>query len=365
MTSEPTFAPDWASPPGDTISDMLTRRGIDCSEFSTLIGRPRQFVASLLSGAAELTPDIADLLEKVLGAKSKFWTNRELGFSAQVETAAKDAEAEIPEWLRLLPISSMRQLGWIPPSGRSDVLKAAACFRFFGVTRFTEWQDRYSKVLDSVAYKHTEAHVSHPLSLAAWLRQAEIQSASVKCARWNKPRFTEALSEILPLTRQKSPSSFLPRLVEICAASGVAVVLVKTPTGCHATAATRFLNLEKAMIVLSCRHLSDDHFWFAFFHEAGHLILHDSTQLFIEMENTDENRFEDEANAFAARCIIPLEHQPELRSMRTTVESIIKFARRVGVSPGIVVGQLQHSGRLKHSYLNSLKRRYSWESLAE
>ncbi|MBL9144107.1 MAG: ImmA/IrrE family metallo-endopeptidase [Verrucomicrobiaceae bacterium] len=342
---------------------MLTSRGIDFSEFSALIGRPRQFVASLLSGAAEVTPEIADLLEKVLGMKSTFWMRRESGFSAQVETAAKDAEADLLQWLPLLPLSSMRQLGWITELGRSDLLKAVACFRFFGVTRIAEWRDRNSKILDSVAYKHTESHVSHPLSLAAWLRQADIQASLVTCAPWNKSRFADCLREILPLTRQKSPALFLPRLIEICASCGVAVVLVKNPSGCHATAATRFLNPDKAMIVLSCRYLSDDHFWFAFFHEAGHLILHDSSKLFIEMEDTDESRFEDEANAFATRCIIPHEHQAELRRMRTTVESVIKFARRVGVSPGIVVGQLQHSGRLKHSYLNSLKRRYTWDSL--
>jgi hypothetical protein len=32
----------------------------------------------------------------------------------------------------------------------------------------------------------------------------------------------------------------------------------------------------------------------------------------------------------------------------------------IGVAPGIVVGQLQHKGRLRRNQLNTLKRRYTW-----
>jgi hypothetical protein len=34
---------------------------------------------------------------------------------------------------------------------------------------------------------------------------------------------------------------------------------------------------NKAMVILSFRYLSDDHFWFTFFHEIAHLLLHNAS----------------------------------------------------------------------------------------
>jgi HTH-type transcriptional regulator/antitoxin HigA len=111
--------------------------------------------------------------------------------------------------------------------------------------------------------------------------------------------------------------------------------------------------------VLSFRYLSDDHFWFAFFHEAGHLLLHGKRALFLEGYGTT-NKEEEEANAFAARMLIPREFQSKLPALRADSLQIIKFARQIGIAPGIVVGQLQHAKLVKPEHLNRLKRRYRW-----
>lgn len=37
----------------------------------------------------------------------------------------------------------------------------------------------------------------------------------------------------------------------------------------------------KAVIQLSLRHKTDDHLWFSFFHEAGHVLLHSKKETFI------------------------------------------------------------------------------------
>ena len=40
---------------------------------------------------------------------------------------------------------------------------------------------------------------------------------------------------------------------------------------------------------------------------------------------------------------------------------MIKFAVSVGISPGIVVGQMQHRRMIGSQQLNFLKRRYGWD----
>jgi HTH-type transcriptional regulator / antitoxin HigA len=58
-------------------------------------------------------------------------------------------------------------------------------------------------------------------------------------------------------------------------------------------------------------------------------------------------RYEDEPDRFAARTLIPAEFHRELR--RLTLGEVQQFADGIGVSPAIVVGRLQHDGRLPYS----------------
>src|SRR5262249_11044803 len=97
-------------------------------------------------------------------------------------------------------------------------------------------------------------------ALAAWLRQGELEGCQIRCAPWHPETFRRVLVDVRGLTRLKEPA-FLARLRTACAKAGVAVVFVRAPSGCRASGATRFIAPDKAMIILSFRHLSDDHFW--------------------------------------------------------------------------------------------------------
>jgi HTH-type transcriptional regulator / antitoxin HigA len=44
---------------------------------------------------------------------------------------------------------------------------------------------------------------------------------------------------------------------------------------------------------------------------------------------------------------------------------IIRFAYSIGVSTGIVVGQLQHRAVIKRNQMNFLKRRFNWQQITE
>ena len=143
----------------------------------------------------------------------------------------------------------------------------------------------------------------------------------------------------------------------------MAVVIVPAPTGCRASGATIFVQPDKALLIQSSRYLSDDHFWFSFFHEVGHLILHGNGNVFLDGVNEDISKEEEEANNFAMSLLIPIENQKELRSLSAYKwENIIRFAEKIGIAPGIIVGQLQKFGIIKYNQLNNLKRKYKWKS---
>ena len=357
MTSDLAFRPDWASAPGDTISDILQERGLSVRDFAHDIGQTMDEVDGLLDGRASITLGVARNLTDVLGASIEFWMSRDYQYR---EDMAKLQETD-ERWLDDLPISEMIRFGWLEPAPLpADEL--GACLRFFDVPNISSWHEKYSAVEAMAAFRTSPAFDSHPGALAAWLRQGEIAAAAIDCRPWDNKRFEVALEKVRPLTRKKDPAFFLPALQAHCADGGVAVVVVRAPTGCRASGATRFLPGNKGLLQLSFRYLTDDHFWFTFFHEAGHLLLHGKERIFLEEGEPDITTEEHEANAFAADFLVPPTYQQELLGLPPRARSVIAFARRVGVSPGIIVGQLQHKGKLPYNWLNKLKRRYSWEN---
>ena len=123
--------------------------------------------------------------------------------------------------------------------------------------------------------------------------------------------------------------------------------------------ATRWLNPEKALIQLSLRYKTNDHLWFTFFHEAGHILLHGKKELFLEGANGMDEEREAEANAFAGdHLILQRAWHSFIERADFSLQAIQGFTERIEIAPGIVVGRLQHDGMLTHEHGNQLKVYY-------
>ncbi len=361
-----TFSPNWVSQPGSTISDILQERKIPVRVFADQMNQPLGFINHLLEGNTLITQAIASQLTKVLGASEQFWLNRQSQYNQMLGVSQKIDEQT---WLKDIPLKEMIKWGWIPDS--ED--KLTTCLEFFGVSSVTSWQEKYEREVDSVAFRTSATFESEFGALTAWLRQGERIGQSLGCSPWNATAFEESLEQIKPLTKDKDPKRFLPKLRKICASCGVAIAVVPTPKGCKASGATRFLTPDRALLLLSFRYRSDDHFWFTFFHEAGHLLLHENTireQTNAFLEGMPVNTLqkcaksqEEEANTFASEMLIPYHLQPRLEKLRGNTRAIISFAHEAGISPGIVVGQMQHRRIIQRNYLNGFKRRYDWNDI--
>lgn len=354
-TDSTAFQPDWASPPGDTIADILDQRAITTQELRQYLhGLPVE-VDHLLSGRTTITIALARRLHETLGGSVEFWMARDYHYRVDAARISRQQR----EWLDALPLTDMIRYGWLsPPPKPADELQA--CLEFFDTSSITAWREQYLESSALAAFRTSPSFDSRPESVAVWLRQGMLIGESIECAPWNAEALAASLSTFRALSREKEPRRFVPELRELSAEHGVALVIVRAPSGCRASGAATFLSPTKALLVLSFRYLSDDHFWFSFFHELAHLLLHRQEGLFIDGDSTPETKIEREANRWAAEALIPPEYERELNEMRLDARRIIRFARQVGVSPGIVVGQLQHRGRLKYRHFNSLKRRYDW-----
>lgn len=352
------FAPKWASKPGHTIHEILLERNLSTEYLATMMNRPVSFVEGLIDGEIAISEAVADDLTNALGSSSGFWLDRENLYRRQIEILSG---FRFDEWLKALPVKEMMNLGWLNPS--EDIFRE--CLNFFDVPDILAWNERYVNSLGLTKFRTSNTFDNHVGAVTAWIRQGEIQSSSLRCGRWNPAKLEERLDDVKALSRVKRPKEFLPELIRLCSECGIAVSVVPAPKGCRASGATKFIDDEKALLLLSFRYLVDDQFWFTFFHEIGHLLLHKNQRVHIEddLALRSQDQEEIDANIFAAEILVPSRYRDELKSLKRDKWSIAKFASRLGVSPGIVIGQMQHLGILKYGYLNGFKRRYSWDEI--
>ena len=78
------FAPDWASPLGDTIVGLIEERGWTQAELAERLGYSAKHVNRLVQGKVALTEDAALRLELVLGASAGFWLTREARYRERI-----------------------------------------------------------------------------------------------------------------------------------------------------------------------------------------------------------------------------------------------------------------------------------------
>jgi HTH-type transcriptional regulator / antitoxin HigA len=352
------FIPRWASPPADTIRTILRERHLSLSAFSAAMKLPDGRITAIISGTEPISVEIAQKLSTVVGGSVGFWIARDGQYREDLSRLKAD------KWSQTLPINDMAEFGWIDrPADWIDRIDFA--LRFFDIPDVNAWTISYLRPLKEAHLRAPAAQAPRDESLAVWLRQAERQAGQLACQPWDRDRFDQALLEVRPLTRFKDPAKFIPQLQMLCASVGVAVVVVRAPDGCNVSGAARVRSGGTGLIALTARYLTDDHFWFTFFHEAAHLLLEHRAGTYVDElpPGASAAVSEDEraADDFAARQMISEDGLRDIDRMRPRMREIVKLAHKLGVAPGIIVGQLQFRGRLGFgSGMNHLKRRYQW-----
>jgi HTH-type transcriptional regulator/antitoxin HigA len=352
------YRPTSVSPPGDTLRELLEERGISQAEFAERSGRPRKTINEIIQGKTAITSETALQFELVLGVPAGFWTARETHYREYMARQEEERRlASQVKWAERFPLREMVQKGWLPKTS-TDAEKVHSLLEFFGVASPEQWLLFHSK--DAVAFRKSKAYEADEFALATWLRKGVGLAERCRCQEYSEERFRAALQEARSLTIEP-PDVFQPRLEEICSNAGVALVFVPQLKGCRAHGSTRWVSPWRALIQLSLRYRTDDQLWFSFFHEAAHILLHRKKTIFLEFDGSgDAEDEEDEANKFSADFLIPPKSLEEFRRSALSKSAIRRFARELGISPGIAVGRLQYEGLLPHSHCNDLKVRLKW-----
>jgi HTH-type transcriptional regulator/antitoxin HigA len=353
--------------PGEMVQEYLDHNGWSQRDLARRTDLTPKTISEICNGKAPITPPTALAFERTFQRPAHLWLNLQRQFDeAQARSRETAKIFHWADWSKRFPLKEMRERGFTLPAGQSDV---DALLNFFGVSSPEGWKSVWSAY--AVAYRQTHAFATREESIAAWVREVEIQARIFNLQEFDERLLTSSLRRLRQLSRMRVDGKMVGTLQEICAECGVAVVIVPELPNTGISGCARWLNDKRAVVGLTLRYKTDDQLWFTFFHELGHILLHRNKRSFV-IDNAAEDlqdpivdpemqKYESEASRFSADALIPPgELSDFLRRRILTNESIHDFAEHVGVGPGIVVGRLQHDKILKPFQGNRLKQTLSW-----
>jgi len=353
---------DLAIHPGEFLKETLEEIEMSQAELSRRLGRPIQVINEIIKGKKSITSTTALELEDVLGVPSHIWIGLESAY--QIAIAKQEELKEMKEEAKLVvnfPYSDLVKLGFVKAT-RKAIEKVDELKKFFNVAKLT--QIPQVKVYQPAFRVSNHTEVSHE-AIATWIQASRIKAKEIKTKEFDKKRLKESLESLKNLMNLTDINESIKGLQEILNSCGVALVLLPHFKKTKINGATFWLGNDKAVIAMSLRGGFSDVFWFSFFHEVGHILLHPKREIFLEDGYSDSKlqKQEDEADRFARELLINSGDFTKFISSNISKTSVIDFANQQKIKPSIVVGRLMHEKivRFNDYELSPLRDRYKWK----
>jgi addiction module HigA family antidote len=341
------------SKPGDVILETLEFLKMSQAELANRMGKTPSKINDLISGKEPISVATALQLEKVFGIDAQFWLNRETLYREKLTRIEQEEFFEqCLDWVKDQPVKELKSSGHIKAE-KVGTQMVDELLKFYGVVSPAQWESVYVEHAVSAEYRISVAHQSTLSSMAAWLRMGELAMRKLPLVEYNKETFKEVLSEIRLLVREH-PEDFAEKVQQFCLRAGVAVVYTMCVSKAPVSGAVRWIG-GNPLIQLTDRYKANDHFWFTFFHEAGHILLHGKKDIFIEeLPGNDLDQVkEDQANEFANKILLPADVREIEKPI--TEKSIRQFARLHGTHAAIVLARLQRLDIVSYGFGQTLK----------
>ena len=356
MRSELQLLKEMLSPPGDTIQETIDTIGMSQAELAERIGRPKEKLNDIIKGREPITIKTAVMLERVLGIPASFWIEREREYQLERSKIEQQEFLETCiDWMEQFPVLALKKMGWLPDT-KDKVELSNSLLKFFSVATPVQWNNIYLSEAVSAAFKISLANTQSPHAISAWLRIGELKSLRQNLPEFDSNAFKNVLNEIKVLVVNQ-PANFKEELQSMCARCGVAVLYTACLPQAPISGATWWKG-KNPIIHLSGRYKTNDSFWFAFYHEAGHILKHGKKEIFLENlkgSSKDEDK-EEEANQFAKKYLFPQEAFDQLSGVFSFDDKIIlDFSHEYSTHPAIIVGQLQFASLIDYSQFNYFK----------
>lgn len=369
MVSVNQFEPDYIVPPAESIREMLEAYGMTQKELAARMDLTEKTMTKIMKGQSPITKEHAKSLENILELPASYWLNLQRNYDdKKFELEYKENLKKQEILAKKFPQQTLKNMGLLPKGKLATDELVSKLLKIFKVNHL-------NKVLQ-LYYEPYNCRIAHqyqidPYALAMWIRLGEVKIEETisydEVPSFNRQRVFDHIDDLRSLNIEINPKIFIPKLQQMCEKLGILFIVVPEIKGSRITGMARWKKVGRRnipTIQLSLRGKRHDGFWFTFFHELGHLVLHaKNTDIYIDHDVKSDHRDikEEEANKFARNILIPEDDYKEfIENKIINYQTIQKFSGKIGIHPGIVVGRLQKDNIIKYSHFNKLKQRYKW-----
>ena len=336
--------------PGVTLEEKLQEMGMGAKEFAMRTGKPEKTIFAVINGNSSVTPDMAIAFESVTRIPASMWLISQQKYDEYLSRKKRDKRlAAAGDWVKGFPYAEMAQQGWVEPE-KAMVEKAKRLLSFFMVSSVKAWEGLYLNQGLKLSFNISLKKARNPYALSAWLRRGEIQAEEVEVGEYSGEKLRARLPEMKKIMAE-APGEFHLRLQEECAVAGLKLIYTPCLQNAPVNGCARWIR-NSPCIQLSGRTKKYESFWFTFFHEVGHILLHGKKNIFLEeleYEGLQVDK-EKQADSFANRMLLSLTDEREiLRRSDHTPEAIQRYALTYGTHPSIIAARLKRIGLLPPS----------------
>jgi HTH-type transcriptional regulator / antitoxin HigA len=329
-------------PPGEFLRDELEARDWTQQQLAEIMGRPPRVISEIMQAKRAITPETAIGLASALGTSAEFWMNLESQYALSKVRVGSDEVIKRAQLHNRFPVREMQRRNWLPQSlAIADLERHVTGF-------FEEFASNDGTDFAFAAKKASHAEPPTVLQLA-WLVRCRQMARRQVVSAYSEPKLQAALQALHGYLIAPEEARHVPRLLR---ESGISFVMVEALPSSKIDGACFWLSKRQPVIAMSLRFDRIDNFWFVLRHEIEHVLRGDGKEKPLGIVDqdigeggpADRDPAEVAADHAAATWTVP---PGELDDFIARVNpffseaKILGFASRLGVHPGIVVGQLQ------------------------
>lgn len=331
-------------PVGELLGREIEARGWSQGDFAAVLDRPTQFVSEIVNGKKEITRESAAQIGAALGVSAEIWLNLQDQYLLAEQAKNQNTRTRLDEVRRRArlndkgPIQLLKKRGYLN-GATVDELEAE-------VKELFELKSLDHEPAFAAAAKRANRNEDISLLQRAWVacvrKEARQLPPEEPYSRKKLKRLAATLSRTL-----KTAADF-DELPILMSEVGVRVVYVEALPGAKIDGCAMVID-GYPVIGLSGRGKRLDKILFTLLHEIAHILLGHVDAKHLIVEDLDDKREseterERQANDEAAALEFPAGFP--LIPGRIGAAWVDRTADDLGVARIVVVGQLQHRGRL-------------------
>ena len=363
------FVPQVAIHPGHILLEEIKSRHMSQVEFAERTGITPKHMSEIVNGKADVTPEVAMLLESATGTPARMWMTLQMQYDEiQARQKAEECLDKDVEAVKLFPYNEIQKIWSFLPNTRKPRERVVALRQFFCVSSlslFVENIDSNRFTISASAFRTTGQSACREIdryALASWVQIGQLQAAK------GEIEYTYNQTKLKKMAKQIPEISAMPDLVvawskikqglTLC---GVKVVLVPYISRTYVNGAVYWED-ETPVIVLNAKSSYWDSFIFTLLHEIGHILMHGKYYSSLSFDETHvqqtNNNEETEADQFSLNTLISHEKfESFLTGYHGSEQAVREFANSIPVDAGVVGARMAKENYFGWPYCNRFRRR--------